>query len=199
MQFRYVLVKKDDVTVGALYFQLVMFHANQLINYFPEVREGNFAMHTAKTITEKLLNRINVKLLVTGNVFMTGEAGIYFSNEIDKATRAKIIRKTVSDLQKGDNSIQAVLISDLYEPKTEFDSDFKKCAYHEITVESDMSIKLRPEWNTFDDYLNSLSSKYRVRAKKVLSLCDGAGVMMKNLTAEEIANMEKMQAELLKP
>ncbi len=196
MQFRYVLVKKDEVTVGALYFQVVMFHANQLINYFPQFSEGNLVMKTAKTITEKLLNLINIKLLVSGNVFMTGENGFYFSNEVDPATRAKIIRKTVRDLRNTDTSIKATLVSDLYEPKTEFDTDFKTNAYHEITVESDMSIRLKPEWKTFDDYMNSLSSKYRVRTKKVLTLCNEAGVVMKDLGAEEIALHENTLYEL---
>ena len=196
MQFRYVLVKKDEVTVGAMYFQLVMFHANQLINYFPEVKEGNQLMGTAKIITEKLLNRINIKLLVSGNVFMTGENGFYFHNEIDKPTRAKIIRKTVREIVKGESSIKATLVSDMYEPHTEFDTDFKQHAYHEITVESDMSIQLKPEWKTFDDYMNALSSKYRVRTKKVLSLCAEAGVVMKDLTADEIALYENKLYEL---
>ncbi len=196
MQFRYVLVKKNDVTVGALYFQVVMFHANQLINYFPEFSERNLLMKAAKTISEKLLNLINVKLLVSGNVFMTGENGFYFTPDVDKATRAKIIRKTVRDIAKSDRSIKATLVSDMYEPKTEFDADFKKTGYHEITVESDMSIKLKPEWKTFDDYVGSLSSKYRVRAKKVFSLCHDAGVEMKNLTADEIAVHENRLYEL---
>ena len=196
MQFKYVLVKKDDTTIGALYFQVLMFHANQLINYFPEFKEGNLIMSTTKTATEKLLNLVNIKLLVSGNVFMTGEAGFYFHNQIDQATRAKIIRKAVTDLHKQDTSIKAVLVSDLYEPKTEFDADFKQCAYHEITVESDMSIKLKPEWKIFDDYLNSLSSKYRVRAKKVFTICNDAGVTMKNLTADEIALHENRLYQL---
>ncbi len=196
MQFRYVLVTKNDVTVGVLYFQVVMFHANQLINYFPEVRKGNVVMKAAKTVTKNLLDLINVKLLVSGNVFMTGENGFYFSSEVDKATRAKIIRKIVREVVKSDGSIKAVLISDLYEPKTEFDTDFEKRGYHEITVESDMSIKLMLEWKSFDDYMNSLSSKYRVRAKKVLSLCNEAGVTMKNLSADEVALHENKLYEL---
>lgn len=186
MQFRYVLVKRNDVTVGALYFQVVMFHANQLINYFPEFKEGNRVMAAAKAITEKLLNMVNVRLLVSGNVFMTGENGFYFNSDIDKPTRAKVVRKVINDLVK-DGNIKAVLVSDMYAPKTEFDAGFAKLGYHEITVESDMSIKLRPEWKTFDDYLNSLSSKYRVRAKKVFTLCGEAGVETRNMSATEIA------------
>jgi len=198
MQFRYVLIKKEDVTIGALYFQVVVFHANQLINYFPYYAEGNRVMDSAKKITEKILNAINVKLLVSGNVFMTGENGYYFSGDIDKATRAKILRKAVRQICQSDSSIKATLVSDLYEPKTEFDTDFRKHGYHEITVESDMSIKLREDWRTFDDYMNALSSKYRVRARKVFAQCSLAGVEMKNLSAEEVALYSDKLYELYK-
>ncbi len=191
MGFRYVFVKKDDVTVGVLYFQVVMFHANQLINYYPAFKEGNVLMATGKKITEKLLNAINLKLLVSGNVFMTGENGFYFNNEVEPATRARIVRAAIRQMVKSDSSIKAALISDSYEPKTTFDTEFEQCGYHEITVESDMSIQLKTEWKTFDDYLNALSSKYRVRAKKVFTLCNEAGVELKDLTADEIALHEK--------
>jgi predicted N-acyltransferase len=190
MQFRYVLVKKEDVTIGAMYFQVVMFHASQLINYFPSFSETNYAMKALKAITEKMLSVMNLKMLVSGNVFMTGENGFYFSHEVDKDRRAKILRKTINDILRQERNIKAVLISDLYEPKTEFDADFKNCGYNEITVESDMSIHLRPEWRTFDDYMNALSSKYRVRAKKVFALCDENHVVQKELNLDEIVQHE---------
>lgn len=189
MQFRYVLVKHHDVTVAAMYFQVVMFHANQLINYFPEYKPGNRVMAAAEAVSEKLLNMVNVPLLVSGNVFMTGENGCYFNSDVDKTTRALLLRKAVDDIAKRDH-VRAVLVSDLYEPKTEFDQPLKKNAYHEITVESDMSIKLREEWAGFDDYVAALSSKYRVRTKKAYSLCDEAGVEVRNLTADEIATYQ---------
>ena len=185
MQFRYVLVKHNDVTVAAMYFQVVMFHGNQLINYFPEYEAGNRIMRAAETITEKLLNLVNVPLLVSGNVFMTGENGCYFNSDIDRVTRALLLRKAINNIANQDN-VKAVLVSDLYEPKTEFDAPLKANGYHEITVESDMSIKLREEWSSFADYVAALSSKYRVRAKKAYSLCDEAGVEMRNLNAVEI-------------
>ncbi len=196
MQFRYAFVKRNEVTIGALYFQVVMFQANQLINYFPKFSEKNFVMKGTKAFSKKLLDSINLRMLVSGNVFMTGENGFYFSHDIDKTTRAKILRKTVNQVLNDDKGIKAVLISDLYEPKSEFDSDFKKCGYNEITVESDMSIQLKPEWETFDDYLNALSSKYRVRTKRVFSLCHESGVEGKELTLAEIEQYENLLHEL---
>ena len=195
IQFRYAIISREGHTVGVLYYQIVMFHANQLINYFPEV-SGNFVLKGVKSFTQNLLDRVNLKLLVSGNVFMTGENGFYFSSEVDKPTRAKILRKVALDILKTDKSIKAILVSDLYKPKTAFDTDFKRCGYNEIHVESDMSLQLKDEWKSFDDYLNSLTSKYRVRAKRVFTLCENNEVIHRELDANEIREQEDRLLDL---
>jgi hypothetical protein len=125
MQFRYILVKQNDTTIGCIYFQIVQFEGLQLINYFPE---GNsFLLRQLKTFTASILKRLNPQMLVSGNIFMTGENGFYFSNSIDKATRAKLLRKAINTVLQQSPAIKAMLISDLYEPKSEFDSLFKPC------------------------------------------------------------------------
>ncbi len=186
MQFKYVLVNNGNRPVGAMYFQVVMFHANQLINYFPENAENKWWMRLLKTVSSRILNMINVPMLVSGNVFMTGENGFYFTQDVDADTRAKILRKTIREVVKAHPHIKATLVSDLYAPKTVFDSSFKNNGYHEISVESDMSISLNNEWETFDDYLTALSSKYRVRAKKVFSLTNGAAIQMRDFSVEDV-------------
>ncbi|MFN8287948.1 MAG: peptidogalycan biosysnthesis protein [Chitinophagales bacterium] len=183
--FRYVMVKHNAETIGVLYFQVVMFKGAQLMNYFPE--NAGWVLRNLKGVTERFLNSINMPMLVSGNVFMTGENGFYFSQRIDKPTRARLLRKAARNILQQTPSIKATLISDLYEPKTEFDRDFKLLGYNEITVESDMTLQVKPEWKSFEDYLNAMSSKYRVRAKKVYALCHDNGVEMRELNAEEIA------------
>lgn len=185
MQFRYVTVQREGNTVGVMYFQVVRFEAAQLMNYFPK-GEG-VALRAGKAVSEKILEAISLKLLVTGNVFMTGESGMYFTHDIDKATRGKLLRRAISLLLKEDTTIKAALVSDLYAPKTAFDEGFLRTGYSEITVESDMGLQLRDEWHSIEDYLSAMSSKYRVRAKKVFSLCAENGVTHKELNADEIA------------
>ena len=130
MQFRYVFVKKQDITVGVIYFQVVRFTGSDLLNYFPEEPTETIkklAYKTARGLSEPLIKMVDVKLLVSGNVFMTGENGFYFNHDIDKAQRAALLRKAVKETAKTDSNIRAVLVGDLYEPKSEFDSSFKKC------------------------------------------------------------------------
>lgn len=194
MAFRYVQVKQNNSTVGTIYFQIVNFEGAQLINYFPSGTSR--WLHFLRNISTALLKRINLKMLVSGNVFMTGENGYYFSAGIDKATRGKLLRKAIRTVMDDDKTIKAALISDLYAPKTEFDEGFKPCGYNEITVESDMSITLKPEWKTFDDYLAALTSKYRVRAKKVFARCNEYNVVCKELDAAAVAANEERLYEL---
>lgn len=189
MQFRYVFIKESGATVGVAYFQVVHFTGTDLLNYFPDAPEKGiqkYLYNIATAISTPLIKQVDVKLLVSGNVFMTGENGFYFQGNIEKKTRGALLRKAVNHVLKTDSNIRAILISDLYDPKTEFDSNFKQCGYSEITVESDMSIKLRDDWNTFEDYMQSLSSKYRVRAKKTLSLCKENNVVRVDLNEQDI-------------
>ena len=88
MQFRYVFVKKQDITVGVIYFQIVRFTGNDLLNYFPDEPAGTFnkyAYKMARGLSEPLIKTVDLKLLVSGNIFMTGENGFYFNTTLIKA------------------------------------------------------------------------------------------------------------------
>lgn len=188
--FRYMIVRREERIIGVLYFQVVLFMGGDLLNYFPENPTGwsKYLVSALKTLCRILFSNIRAKLLVTGNIFMTGEAGIYFQPGIDLAVRAQLLRKAINEITAADKQIRAVVVSDLYEPKTAFDTGFEECDYHTILLEPDMSIKMREEWKSFHDYLHSFSSKYRVRAKRVYSL--SSEIVQRELTEDEIGRYE---------
>ena len=199
LEFRYVFIQRAGATVGVAYFQMVPFNTERLMNYFPDepAAGGKKVLYRlAKAISEPLIRSISLKLLVSGNVFMTGENGFYFQHDIDKPTRGLLIRKAIDEVAHGDKKIRAVLVGDLYEPQTEFDIPLISNNYHKIVEESDMSLKLNENWNAFYDYLEALSSKYRVRARKAIALCAENGVVQKNLSADEILLHEHRLNEL---
>jgi len=45
-------------------------------------------------------------------------------------------------------------------------NDWVGQGFHHFNVQPNMLLDIRPEWNSFEDYLASMSSKYRVRAKR---------------------------------
>jgi len=188
LSFRYVLVQQNHQTIGALYFQVSAFNPGLLINYFPE---GNSVFNRlAKSITAKIMSSIHIDLLISGNSFMTGDSGFYFHPSVSLTEQGQIFREAVRQIFVASKTIKAVVIADLYTPKSDFDNGFGLHGFHETTVESDMNLTIRPDWKTFEDYRQSLSSKYRVRCNKVFSLCNENGVVQKDLTAEEIKDAQ---------
>lgn len=181
LQFVYALLTRDDTTLGVAYFQIVTFKGAQLVKYIPENLAG-----LIKGMATSFLNGINWKILLSGNVFMTGDNGLHFSSTLDAQTKSALLRKTIRNILLQDKDIKGVLVADMYLPKTDFDKGFEESAYHHIDVEADMSLAINPAWKTFDDYLNALSSKYRVRAKKVFALCAENHVEQRDLNEEEL-------------
>jgi len=185
LEFRYVLVRKRDSIIAILYMQLLDFSFKNLVNYSSDNSNG-FKAKFKGYIAKK-----NTKLLNLGNVFFTGDNGIICANEeeiipliprIFKITNKTFINKKPS----------ASLIANIYL------QDEKKCAqfghnsFHSFTTEPDMFMNVDDSWKSFDDYMNALSSKYRVRTKKVLST--STNIIQKEFSLEEIsAEKEAMQ------
>ena len=70
LQFRYVLISKEDKVVAALYVQLFDFSFRNLVNY------SNENSHGWKSGFKKYISQKNTKLLNLGDVFFTGDKGI---------------------------------------------------------------------------------------------------------------------------
>ncbi|MCS6933831.1 MAG: GNAT family N-acetyltransferase [Chitinophagales bacterium] len=174
MKFRYVTVYERDELVGCIYFQIVNFSGKQLTPYIPR----NFST-LSSAVTAGVLRQLRARLLVCGNVFMTGEDGCYFANSPDVVKRTQILNRAINEIMY-QKSADAVLLGDIYSESNKFDDLTLLQQYHLIHIESDMTMDMHAEWKSFDDYLASLSSKYRVRAKRVYTICREAGVMMRD-------------------
>ena len=198
MGFRYVMAKQEESIVGVLYFQVVNFTGSDLLNYFPTDATGwkKYFYAALKVICRPVFSIINAKILVSGNIFMTGESGFYFHPGIDENTRADLLRKAIDGIAANNKKIKAVVLSDLYEPKTDFHSNFQQNGFHEMKLEPDMSVQIREEWKSFDDYLNSFSSKYRVRTKKVFAVNNENHIERRELSVEEVEKHQDRLYEL---
>lgn len=180
MAFRYVFVEQNQETIGVCYFQIVYFKGTQLRTYQAE----NAFTNTLKSLALPLLN---MNLMVGGNLLMTGEKGMFFRKDLNSEAIAEAYLKTVNTILK-ESKVSAFLMTDLYESDTELKRNFLQSSFHPIYEEPDMIMHLKPEWSCFKDYLSTLSSKYRVRAKKCISM--SKTLVRKNLSIEEISSLE---------
>lgn len=181
MRFKYVLVRQNEALMGVAYFQVVQFSGTQLSNYHAESSIVN-------RIKDWVLPLIKVEMLVGANLLMTGEKGFYCKTGISETDMADMYLQVVQHIFKSETQIGAFLMTDIFETDSVLRQKFEAEGFHPIYEEPDMKMQLRPEWKSIDDYLNSISSKYRVRAKKCMAL--SGSLVRKNLSEQEVKNFE---------
>ena len=181
LEHRWVTVRENGDLLGALYFQLIPFDGNELKSYRPSDTSGFFST-TKQAVIGCVLEKIQWKLAVLGNVFITGEDGQHFKKSVSSKCRWVIISEA-AELVFNQIEPDAVLITDIYETQLTGSELMVQKKFRNFSVEPDMILKVPKEWTSFDDYLSSISSKYRVRAKKVFK--NSKAIVSKSLSYED--------------
>ena len=125
----------------------------------------------AHPIKQAVVNAINFETIVCGNLLLTGKYGFYFKDTVPRDDQFNIVRKAIDKLIDYLNTLNIkpglVLVKDFFSQdipvKAEHQADYTK-----FTVQPKMILNLDPNWKTFDDYLEDMKSKYRVRARKAM-------------------------------
>lgn len=183
----YSIVREGSMPVGIIYFQ------SKYVKLKENLRDTS---SIPKTIIQKLsgplrhavVNSINVNTVICGNLLLTGGYGFYFKDHVKRGDQFNIVLKAIDKLQKylkntGTNPA-LILIKDFFTEDTPPEGD-DPIGYTKFTVQPKMILDIRPEWKTFDDYMESLKSKYRVRARKALDKAKDIVKIVYNV--EEIA------------
>lgn len=180
IQHHLLEVKYVDHVLGHLYFQTMPFKGKELSTYIPQNQEC-FLNKTVEKVVDIALDRINWNLMVLGNVFITGDNGQYWETEIENTTKWSLLRKAANFMAE-QIKVDAFLISDLDKSEIEDHEIMLKQSYRLFEVEPDLVFNIDKDWNTFDDYLQNLVSKYRVRTNKVLE--NSKALTIKDLSIE---------------
>jgi predicted N-acyltransferase len=193
MEFIYALVHKDDRLIGVCYFQIVRFRGTNLLPFFPTITSTSLSERLKAyfiNLSKSFVAKLDLPLLVSGNLFITGEQGLYFLSNITELEKSFYLAHTIEHILKERKNIRTALLPDMYEPSGDFDTAFLKKNYQRIYVEADMSMILPNDWHSFEDYLQAISSKYRVRAKKIMQ--NSQALTMHEMTADDIeANIDR--------
>lgn len=174
VQFHYCLIYKDEKPAGLAYFQLFHFHSGHYDS--SALGQGPLAY------LSQLLLCQETGILVCGNLFHLAQEGFYFNNQEDRELLLPLVREMEKKLKPG-----ALLIKDIRKPFSE--NILKDNRLRSFDEDQVMSLILSPYWKSFDDYLNSLSKKYRQRASKILQAA--SGLSLRELSFEEIQSREE--------
>ena len=126
---------------------------------------GTFSKYLKGLVAKK----IDYNALVCGSLLLTGEHGFYFSNstpehQINILEAGLIAAKSILD--SDGTKITLTLLKDFFDYTANGYNNFKEHSYNEFSVQPNMIFDINEDWKDFNDYLNALSSKYRVRVRR---------------------------------
>lgn len=136
-----------------------------------------------------------LKFLVSGNVFVSGEHGIFIKEGEDKNRTIKELAKGIQHFANDnrDRKIAVFILKDFIKESLFITDELLDFNYYPIQVEPNMMLTLRDSWDTFDDYLAALKTKFRVKARKAFK--QSADLKVEDITKENIeAFLPKMDA-----
>jgi hypothetical protein len=192
--FAYLVIQNTETgkIAGFMACQVKYFDAAKSFNF----KEDNLTLFDKLKINaQKLVAKLTrFSTLIIGNLTLTGQHSFYFDDtEIhDFELKKRLYTEGVSFLKKQlwdkhKIKIASVFVKDFYQDSANYAlmQAVKSGGYNEFQVEPNFVFDIKDEWKTFDNYLEALGSKYRVRVKRAFKKL-GANVEKKEFFEERI-------------
>ncbi len=158
------LIDQKRNPIGFYYFQIKFFKAKES---FKKDEEDDFFCKLHLRLKSLVATLVEFNTLVCGNLLLSGPYGFYLT-QTHQLHSGLIYQHVIEEIQgwlksKGKDT-NVILVKDCFETGRIFDGS----TYHSFEIQPNMILNVLPHWNSFDDYLEDLLSKYRVRAKRAL-------------------------------
>ena len=148
-------------------------------------------------IYKKLTDFFTVNILVCGNVFSDGENGFLWSSALSTKEAMNEACQVVKEFKENENAKLKASVSLFKEfwSTSKVNSDHLKTnGYRNFMIDVNMVLNIDKSWETIDDYLASMKTKFRTRAKRVFK--QSADIVVKTLTVAEIIENRGRISEL---
>lgn len=166
IQFFYIVVFWNSEAISIATIQVLEF----------DFMDSDFTSNSNKFVQKVsdrlscLLKRNYVKMMICGNVFLSGEHGIYIKPKEDKKLVLEQIVKGIQVIVNANRYLKKwvdiILLKDFITASLPITNNLKQYNFTPVKVDPNMVLSLNPEWKDFDDYLASFKSKFRVKARK---------------------------------
>lgn len=196
LDFAYMAIYKEECLLAVMSFQLLTFNTVRQVRSLEIMPEDNGWPLLRKQLLRAVLGNIDFNLIISGATQFSGEHGLaYDESRLTAAELPALMEESIHFIaqvlkQQGWRP-HAVLIKDYYQPLHLEEHD-----YHPFPFMPNMTMEIRPEWNTVDDYLDNMKSKYRVRARR--SFKKAESVEVREFSSSEIIQHEEAIHQLYK-
>lgn len=159
IDFNYIFILKDK--------EAVAFANTQRVTIGIETITKNITMPAKiRSIVNNMFCNNQIRVLCCGNVFLSGEYGVFLKEGEPKIETFNAIAQALKQLSKSTKKLSSVFVKDFENESLHITDHLKSFDYAAMQVEPNMIITLKPEWTSFNDYKSALKSKYRVKANK---------------------------------
>ena len=153
-----------------------------------------------KSFVIKQIQNMNFGLLICGNAFVTGEHGAWFRKDVEGTPAFDYLTHAIEYVQqleadKG-RAVSMIMVKDFHPDTLPHARRLADYDYKEVRFEPNMELAFMPDWSNFDDYLASMSSKYRIHAKRIRK--KGAGVQKRFLDLNEVEQYKQRIFDMYK-
>lgn len=181
VEFRYILFYNAASKPVAL-------AAVQILDFSNDVfKKNEVYCKVAAKIKSKVLDSLDIKMMVCGNVFTCGENGFIHTNDISAADAYNNLSNGLYELrqvQKSEKPISVVLLKEFFPATFKSSDTLKTAGFKDFKVDVNMVLKIHKDWNSMEDYLASMTTKFRTKAKGVYK--KSADIVVKDLSELDI-------------
>lgn len=144
----------------------------------------------SKSAREIPLDKLEEKMLVCGNLLSWGMHGIAFAPNVDHEPLWPAVAEAIYRLRRVDKlfgDTAFVMVKDIPDAYATSATALSRFSYRELETEPNMVLEISPTWKSYDDYLASLTSKYRKQAKQIEKEVEAAGCTVEEIKSDQIA------------
>lgn len=144
----------------------------------------------AESFVKSLVNlgrgKKGIRILIAGNCQVTGPYGFCFSPKLDDIEKSECISALLRSAEITHGPFSITLVKDFLPEHESIIETIRAEGFRRIPTLPVMRFYLEKKWKSYDDYLQAMASKYRIRAKAARK--KGIELERQNWDIEQIQN-----------
>jgi len=131
------------------------------------------------------LEKLQEKILVCGNLLSWGMHGIAFGEGEDTAALWPAVAEALYRIRRADKLLgntDLIMVKDIPDAYATGASALSRFSFRQLETEPNMVLDISPKWRSYEDYLASLTSRYRKQARDLDKDVTAAGCRVELLT-----------------
>lgn len=164
MKYCFVGFFSDENLIGGALFQYLNFIEHK------SFQKGEMLCK----IRNFLAKQLSKDVMILGNNMLTGQNGFYFDlSKIPTEKAILLLNEASQNVQAILGKTSLIIYKDYQRSFLKNFEDEKFKSFYRFSVQPNMILNIKPEWDCFEDYSNDLSKKYRTRLKSAKKKIDG--------------------------